>query len=504
MRRAVFGVAILLFAARLSAVGPHDLPCRSAAMRHTTSGKTLQTHEGSSPFPPPDADDTIFIADTGDGLDTDCTYASGGPLIIHVPITRYVGPVKADGTLQAPATLIATGLISENAQLRLPAYDVDVNGDPTDPTVPPEVDRVLFNGHDVGTLTGDNDIWKLNEFEVPIQWVRFPGLSGDGGPPVPADNVIEIDIDTASGGVDNWCTSVDWVELQFAAIAPIFLVHGTGSTPGGWDPDFTSFFGSSNAPWSNQIQLDKFGSIAGNGMELGTQLHALATQAGAKRCHIIAHSKGGLDTRAYLNSSAYDPSQLRVLSVYTLSTPHHGTTAVYFFYSVEASVSPALYALQQALGLLPALSDMTPSSMAAFNEEHPGVPGDVLFYSYGAEADVNGDGQIDANEARCLINGCPDSNPSPEFATLLHRWVGNTTNVTLTVGHTTLWGVFTFPDIELQSGPFASNDCIVPSGSAQAPFGTYIRTISANHTSMKSTELAREILDHILSDFPNQ
>jgi len=54
----------------------------------------------SSPFDAPEANDTTFVVDNSPGLDTGCTFRSGGPLIFNIPVTRFVGDVsklKASG-----------------------------------------------------------------------------------------------------------------------------------------------------------------------------------------------------------------------------------------------------------------------------------------------------------------------------------------------------------------------------------------------------------------------
>ena len=127
--------AYLAMAGSVSAARIHDRPCRATAMRPPI--RSTQTHDGSSPFPPPEEDDTLFTVDSGSGLDTDCTYHSGGPLVIHLPVKRYVGPVDGDGILLNATALVNAGLLSANAHLRLPAYDVDVNGAPNDSATPP-------------------------------------------------------------------------------------------------------------------------------------------------------------------------------------------------------------------------------------------------------------------------------------------------------------------------------------------------------------------------------
>jgi pimeloyl-ACP methyl ester carboxylesterase len=492
--------------------------------RATLRPRSTAEHFGSSPFSPPDADDTLFIIDNDSYLDTDCAYHSDGPLVIHLSVSRYVGPVRGDGTLANSADLVSRHLISSKAHLRLPAYDVDVDGDPTNPTVPPEVDTVRFNGHVLGTLTGNNDIWKLNDFDIPIEWIKFPAAMGaSSNPPVPADNVISISIDDASGGTNNWCTAIDWVELDFAAIAPVFMVHGTNAKSTSWDPHFTAFFGNSGAPWSNQINLTPNGTIEANGHDLADKLLALAQSFGAKKCHIIAHSKGGLDTRAYLNNR-YDAGKLKVLSVYTLSTPHHGTVVSDVTVAKRTSSHPQspnvdlqylidhdYWFLRIALDPLtpqePALGDQTTGAMAQFNKTYPGIPGNILFYNFGADADLNGNGLIEATETSELFSSVLSDNTRSAAGTALYRSIGNVASISVVTGQTPgrIWGTNTFTKIDVASAnkPFAVNDLVASVQSAHSPFGIYLATSGANHSSMKSETLASTILQHILSDFPN-
>src|SRR5436853_3323606 len=68
--------------------------------------RTTAFHFGDSPFAPLDNDDTVYVVDNDFDLDTGCTFHSSSPLVVHLPMYRYVGPVRADGTLQD-----ATGLI---------------------------------------------------------------------------------------------------------------------------------------------------------------------------------------------------------------------------------------------------------------------------------------------------------------------------------------------------------------------------------------------------------
>ncbi|MFN2511908.1 MAG: hypothetical protein ABR568_10755 [Pyrinomonadaceae bacterium] len=149
----------------------------------------------SSPFAPPEPNDATFVVDCGPGLDTFCSYRDEGPLVFNISVTRHVGDVQK---------LKANGLISETATLQMPAFDIDFFGGGG--FFNPERDRVSFNNNVVPTefLQGDDGVWRLNEFSVPIEWVNFPADPGPGGTIVPAENTVQIDIDTANSEFV-WC-----------------------------------------------------------------------------------------------------------------------------------------------------------------------------------------------------------------------------------------------------------------------------------------------------------
>jgi hypothetical protein len=328
-------------------------------------------------------------------------------------------------------------------------------------------------------------------------------MGSDGTPPTPADNVIQIDIDTASAGDENWCTAVDWAELDFEAIAPIFLVHGifkTGLTA--W-PEFHAAFDDAGIPFSDDIDLSPTGSIEGNGAILDGRLRSLAAKFGAKKCHIVAHSKGGLDTRSYLNG-AYDADELKVLSLYTLSTPHHGTVLADIGVGLSAGIlgAPETALLLQSY---PFGAELTTVSTAIFNLRHGTVPSGIQVHCYGADADANGDHLIDAAEAAQLVL---TSDPiSLASATVSYNIVGNEAPVKVTLGTQTvhLWGDVSFSTIDIDvSFNFRKNDILVSTVSAAAPFGTYAGTVVANHTTIKSRDLAAVILRQIVTDYPNR
>lgn len=492
-----------------------DRPTRAGAPRHQPF-QVAVGHVGSSPFSPPNEDDTVFAVDQGSGLDTGCTYRSGGPLLIHLMVKRVVGSVAPDGTLENAAALVSEGVLSPQAHLSLPAFDIDVNGAPG---VAPESDRLTFNGHPLGTLTGDNDVWELNQFDVPIEWVKFPAQAAPGSTPAPADNLLRIDIDELSVPAENWCMAVDWAQAEFSAVAPIFLVHGTAAQSNSWEPHFTTFFGSQLALWSNDINLTANGSILENGKLLADRVTVLAASLGAKRCHIIAHSKGGLDTRAYL-ANHYAPDALKVLSVYTISTPHHGTIVSDIIVAKHATVNPESsnadinYLIDHDPSWTgrtpqpPAIENQTTAAMATFNAQYPSVPSSVRMYNYGADADLNDNGTIQESETAELFPEIPFITWAAA-GTAMYRVLRTVASITVTVGTRPgrIWGTNTFTAIEVDSSasPAQDNDLVVTVSSAHAPKGgTFLQARDANHSSMKSEALAGAILSRIKTDFPVQ
>ena len=499
-------IALCVFSAS-SLFAQDSLEGRRAAPKVQTNS---HQHSGSSPFNPPHEDDTLFVLDSGGGLDTGCTYRGGGPLRINVRVKRHVGPVGGDGLLSDPQGMVQRGLISPKAKIILPVFDIDVNGAPG---APPEVDRIFFNGHALGSLSGDNNIWKLNSFEVPIEWVKFPAR-GANGAPTPANNEIRIDIDQASGSAENWCMSVDWVQLQFGAIAPILLVHGTNAESDSWEPNFTTFFAGSRAPWTNDINLTPNGSILGNGRELSARVRELAATFGAKKVHIVGHSKGGLDTRAYLNNN-YQPNTVKVLSVYTLGTPHHGTIVSDIAVARRTSTDPESSNADISSIMAndwtwftprsPAINNQMTTAMARFNAVYPRIPSGIKFYNYGADADLNGDRRITAAEAAPLIESAfvPDRTIATA-STHLYRAIARIAAISITPGERGLWGLNKFTSIEVSrlNNGFHLNDLVTSAVSAKAPSGTYLGTLNANHSSIKSRALAQAILNRILADYP--
>ena len=115
--------------------------------------------------------------------------ASQGPIVIDVPIRRYVAPVNGNGFLQNVEDLITRGVVSRNVSIRLPAFDVDestfpvldCDGDDIPDQLRNEVDEIYLNDEKLGVLKGNNQIWVAQSFSVPIQKLKFPSSPGGSG-----------------------------------------------------------------------------------------------------------------------------------------------------------------------------------------------------------------------------------------------------------------------------------------------------------------------------------
>lgn len=210
-------VAVLLSSAVSFAA---DQPAQDGD-RQVKAGSQFSIQSRSSPFDPPT--EHSFVADSGSGLDTGCTFNTDAahPLLISVIIDKAVGPVDANGYLLNADALIAKGIIPSTVGILMPAYDVDVNGTP-----PPERNEVIFNGESLGTLSGDNNIWMLNNFTVDVRKIKFP-VPGSN---TPRANQVQINIDTLSSG--RWCTAIDWVAVMLE-IKPVVALK---LTPGNSNP----------------------------------------------------------------------------------------------------------------------------------------------------------------------------------------------------------------------------------------------------------------------------
>jgi triacylglycerol lipase len=481
-----------------------------------------EAHIGSSPFNPPTVTDANFVVDTGAGLDSGCTFRSGGPLRITLPINRVVGDVNADGTLVDPQTLISNGVVSKFATLSMPAFDVDFDASVAPDQ--PERDHILVNGAEIGPassivyLTGANDVWKLNEFQIPIELLRF-GRRNVGGAPTAGQNVIEIQIDVANAGSQKelWCTAIDWVSLKFQALAPVIMVHGNNSSGKFFeDFKFVQSFKDQKIPFDNSINMTT-ATISAHGDLLATRIPAIAKEFGARHVHIIAHSKGGLDTRDFLARTV--PSNFGVLSLITLSTPHHGSVGA--DYSLDAQNANSLFSdstirtkLAQQVTPDVGTTNLRVSFVENFNLQNgpllprqftvDGETNAVQYFSFSADANLDDSKSIFGNPTiqRNEINGTPEVNNlrGPLVMEQVYRLLGEVASTQLEtktiLGHT----VYVVKETPTQT--FQLNDFLVTVNSARFNGFTEILSTKANHATIANMDIANQAIIKIKSVQP--
>ncbi len=164
---------------------------------------------------------------------------------------------------------------------------------------------------------------------------------------------------------------------------PVFMVHGIFFR----DWQFFNYWGRIPAALKKNGAQVYYGkqqsaqSIAASAAELAEQMRAVLQETGAEKLNIIAHSKGGLDTRYAMQELGMSPY---VASLTTINTPHHGCTWVD---SILASLPPALTewvarryeSVFRGLGdknpdFLGGIRDLTAARCSEFNRTHPICP----------------------------------------------------------------------------------------------------------------------------------
>ncbi len=360
----------------------------------------------TSPFEPQKESDRNFVTDAGNKLDTGCIYRSSGPIEFDIDVTRYLGPLKADGTLANADELIAAKVLGPTATLSMPGYDVDSGA--SDPDVQPERDRVWFNGEEIGFLSGVTDTWKMNSFQIDIRKVRFAARAVAGQSPAPASNHVTIDIDVANAD-QVWCTSIDWGAISFRAASPVILVHGNNSDAAFFDRQgFVVELAAQHLLVDNSISMAT-DTVANHAWLLNTSIPAIAKRFGATGVHLVAHSKGGLDVRAYL--AQYQPSHdkdFKVLSYTTLSTPHNGSALADLLVQRDAAVESLAERefvgfplfTETVLNQTPpadiGTTNLTTAFTASLNASTvSAISPDIVFNTVAADADLDSSGTID-------------------------------------------------------------------------------------------------------------
>lgn len=167
---------------------------------------------------------------------------------------------------------------------------------------------------------------------------------------------------------------------------PILLVHGVFFR----DFRYLNYWGripkelKRNGAAVYYGQQQSAASVEDSGRELAARIRAILDETGCEKVNIIAHSKGGLDSRAAIAHAGCAPY---VATLTTINTPHRGCIyAEYLLNKVPQAarqkVAAAYNATLKRLGdenpdFLAAVTDLTESACLARNETTPDMPGVV-------------------------------------------------------------------------------------------------------------------------------
>ncbi len=191
---------------------------------------------------------------------------------------------------------------------------------------------------------------------------------------------------------------------------PILMVHGV------FFRDFKYFNYWGRIP----KELEKHGAtifygnhqsaaVADSGAELADRIREIIAETGCGKLNIIAHSKGGLDSRYAVSRLGVEEY---VASITTVNTPHRGCIfADYLLGKIpEAAKDKVAQSYNSALKVLgdenpdfiAAVTDLTASACKEFNQKVPDKPG-IYYQSVGSKLNVASGGQFPLNFSHQLV-----------------------------------------------------------------------------------------------------
>ena len=454
----------------------------------------------TSPFTPPEEDLGVYVVNSGGGLDTGCTYRSGGPLEIRIPVPPIVSRTQLlpDGRLRNAAALIANNVVGGQAIIRFPVFDIDSTA-VIAPPQQPEVDRVSFNGTFRKVLSGVNNQWTDDSMVVPIEEIRFG-----------TDNILRIDIDTANTAL-LWCMAVDWVAIQFNVAAPYVLTHGINADRTTWEggsaPGVLAALDERGVAY-NYFTVGRNERSSDNARLLDTRIADYLREMKSKKVHIIAHSKGGLDTQE-LQARAPD---FTILSLSTLSTPHGGSVAadLSIIQKTEADRKSNLGQDPQGFAAayldtwtfgqgpqLPGLRDLT--VRRASEARRLRLRANIAnTFTFSANADLNEDEELTANESAGLFPGVAHYAAERAWQVLRNFASAPIVETTEESCFFCLGGTRTVLRYRTVPSTPQENDIVVTLDSAHPSYGRPLGIDMANHSTIKNVDNIGTILDRTI------
>jgi triacylglycerol esterase/lipase EstA (alpha/beta hydrolase family) len=181
------------------------------------------------------------------------------------------------------------------------------------------------------------------------------------------------------------------------------MLHGNGEDGSFWNRlGFTTPFQAQDIPYDNSVS-NGTNLIFINAAQLAGKIPVIAIKFGVRHLHFVAHSKGGLDSRAFLKLIPQDT--IAILSVTTLSTPHHGSVLADYIRDARGASawhsedSIRTQAIQSLGGDFDAgRQNLTTSFVRDFNQKNLPLPTSftvqgettpVKYFSWGADANLD-------------------------------------------------------------------------------------------------------------------
>ena len=218
--------------------------------------------------------------------------------------------------------------------------------------------------------------------------------------------IIRITADEAEFETEKWELDTARAESEICKTKyPILLVHGVFFR----DSRLMNYWGRIPAELeANGAEIfygeqQSAASVEDSAAELAERIEQLVQKTGCGKVNIIAHSKGGLDSRYAISKLGSDKY---VASLTTINTPHHGclfaeyllnTAPEKFVKSVEKIYNSAFKRLGDPNpDFLAAVTDLTNSRCEQFDQDTPDAPG-VMYQSVGSHARCSKSGRFPLN-----------------------------------------------------------------------------------------------------------
>lgn len=200
--------------------------------------------------------------------------------------------------------------------------------------------------------------------------------------------IIRITADEAEFETEKWELDTARAESEICKTKyPILLVHGVFFR----DFRYVNYWGripkelQRNGATVYYGQQQSAAAVEDSGRELADRIRQILAETGCEKVNIIAHSKGGLDSRAAIAHAGCAPC---VASLTTINTPHRGCIfAEYLLKKIPAAarqkIADTYNAALKRLGdeapdFLAAVTDLTASACEARNAATPDAPGCLL------------------------------------------------------------------------------------------------------------------------------